>query len=171
MVVKIIVGSKNPVKVQATNMVFEEVFKKVKIDACDVSEFDPSETVLKPQPIGEQETYEASRWRVRFLQERFPEYDYFVGIEGGITESREGQARIILYSSIANNENIITVRGCEIPLPLTWFDELKRNSQLELGDVASRMSGVENIKRKQGAVGYFTNNRIKRVDILRESLL
>ncbi|MHA1974184.1 MAG: DUF84 family protein [Candidatus Hodarchaeales archaeon] len=171
MVIRVCVGSKNPIKVRATSLVFQESFSNVEIYSYDVSEFDSQEEVLKSQPIGEEETFNASQWRVKVLRQRFSEYDFYVGIEGGIAETIRGQARIILYSTVANNRNIVTIRGCEIPLPSGWFEELRKNKGLELGDVASEASGVENIKQKQGAVGYFTNNRVTRLDILKESLM
>ncbi|MHA2246470.1 MAG: inosine/xanthosine triphosphatase [Candidatus Hodarchaeales archaeon] len=171
MVVKVLIASTNPVKISATRESFSHFYKDVNFSILNVNELDPKGIHLKLQPLGEDETYEASIWRVKYARNHNPGFDFYVGIEGGVDLTPHNQARIVVYSSIGNRIIIETVRGCEIPLPYSWYKRLKDSPQLELGDIASEISGVSNIKQKQGAVGFFTRNTVTRFDILKQSVL
>ena len=161
------VASKNPVKIKATKEAFHSFFKVFSVES--------SETVLTAskhtQPVGEDETREFSRSRILKVKELNPGYDFYVGIEGGIVKLNSKEARIIVYTSVGNHGKIETIRGCEIPLPIDWYKSLKEDEFRELGDLVEKESGVTNIKQKQGAVGYFTNNYVTRIDILKQSVI
>ena len=161
------VASTNPVKIKATREAFQPFFPSLVIKSSEII----LSTTNNIQPIGEEETRKHSRLRVLQAKKLHPGYDYYVGIEGGIVKLKSGEPRIVVYSSISNNENIETIRGCEIPLPADWYFSLNKDEFRELGDIVSQVSGVENIKQKQGAVGYFTNNHVTRFDILKQSVV
>jgi inosine/xanthosine triphosphatase len=165
--IRILIVSKNPVKIQAVKEVFTYFFEKFDISTIEVRELDSSRKNLKHQPIGEKETYNASKLRVQYAQESNPNYNYYIGIEGGIALTSHGTHNIIVYCSIGNNTSIQTVRGCEIPLPSEWYNSLLKNPKIELGDLVSEISGIKNIKQKQGAVGFLTRNNLNRYDILK----
>ncbi len=159
-------ASKNPVKIKATTDAFLLFFKNLKIDSKEVV----VPTANASQPIGEDETKDHSRLRVVQARETYPAYDYYVGIEGGIVKLNSDSARIIVYSSVGQNIAIETIRGCGIPLPLEWYDLLTSHTYHELGDLAEQKSGVPDIKKKQGVVGFFSQNFVTRYDILKQSV-
>jgi len=100
-----------------------------------------------------------------------PNFNYYVGIEAGvIVNPTSNYARIVVYSSVGNNNIIESVRGCEIPIPFQWYKELVEQHHYELGDLMSNITGIQNIKQKQGAVGFLTRNVTKRYDILKQSV-
>ncbi|MFX1284878.1 MAG: DUF84 family protein [Promethearchaeota archaeon] len=168
MVVRVLIASLNPVKIQATHEAFSSFFDNLDISNIGIIS---TENHLKSQPLGEEETYEASRWRVKFAQKNNSEFDYYVGIEGGVVLTPQNQPRIVVYSSIGNHNIIETIRGCEIPLPRKWYTRLTDSPQLELGDLVTEISGISNIKQKEGAVGFLTQNIVKRFDILKQSVM
>ena len=171
MVVKVLIASTNPIKISAARESFSRFYKDLNFSTLNINELDPTGVHLKLQPLGEDETYEASRWRVKYARNHKPGFNFYVGIEGGVVLTPHNQARIVVYSSVGNHTIIETARGCEIPLPYSWYKKLKDSPQLELGDIASEISGVSNIKQKQGAVGFFTQNTINRFDILKQSVM
>lgn len=163
----ILVASRNPVKIKATEKAFQPFFNELNID---------NREVILPlrdadQPIGEEQTREFSQLRVSEVRRGNVGYDFYVGVEGGIVKTYTGDTRIVVYSSVGQNDSIVTIRGCEIPLPEKWFDELSNKSYGELGDLVEYVSGVQEIKRKQGAVGFFTMDNVTRFDILKQSII
>jgi len=154
----VIITSKNPVKIEATERAFLHFFKAVEFKYCDPN--------ILSQPIGENETYITSRNRVKQAQQLLPGADFYVGIEGGISLNFFDVPRIIVYCTVANHSRVETVRGCEIPLAENWYTSLLRGNHKELGDLVDEVGGFINIKQKEGAIGYLTGNYVKRVDIL-----
>lgn len=170
MTIQILITSRNPVKIQAAQTAFSCFFDDVSVSSLNIED-----TIdLNSQPIGEQETYECSVRRIKYArinQKLRADFDYYVGIEGGITLTPQGNPRIIVYSTVGNHSITNTIKGCEIPLPYQWYNELKINTHLELGDLVAEVSGVSNIKQKEGAVGFLTNGFVKRYDILKQSVI
>jgi len=170
MTVKILITSKNPIKILAAQHAFSCFYDNVSVVCLDIEDT----LELNSQPVSERETYECSVRRVEYTRLNHPfktDIDYYVGIEGGIALTLQGNPRIIVYSTIGDHSVTNTVKGCEIPLPSQWYNELENNSQLELGDLVTRVSGVSNIKQKEGAVGFLTNGIVKRYDILKQSVI
>ena len=132
--VKVLVASKNPVKVKATTDAFQLFFEAPIIDSQEIV----VPTANASQPIGEEQTSEHSKLRVVQACESYPGYDYYVGIEGGIVKMNSNKARIIVYSSVGHNLAIETIRGCGIPLPLEWYNALINLEFHELGDLAEQ---------------------------------
>jgi len=163
----VLVASKNPVKIKASLEAFQPFFDKPRIDSCEII----LPLINADQPIGEEQTREFSRLRVTKAQKKSKKYDFYVGIEGGVVKTSTGETRIVVYSSVGDKSYIETVRGCEIPLPEEWLESLTSKKYGELGDLVAYVSGVKNIKRKQGAVGYFTKENITRFDVLKQSIV
>ncbi|UCG01051.1 MAG: DUF84 family protein [Candidatus Heimdallarchaeota archaeon] len=171
MEIKVLVVSVNPVKIRAVQEAFSSFYVKSVISNIETSEIDLTGDHPKAQPLGEGQTYEASRWRVKSARNHKPGFDFYVGIEGGIVLTSYNNPRIIVYSSVSNHSFIETVRGCEIPLPQKLYKKLINSQDLELGDIMTDISGISNIKQKEGAVGFFTRNVVTRFDILKQSVM
>ncbi|MFX0184278.1 MAG: DUF84 family protein [Candidatus Hodarchaeota archaeon] len=169
--VKVFIISKNPVKIQASREAFSFFYENPSFTSLETEEYNQIGDYFNSQPIGDVETFEASRKRVNYARSLHSEFDYYVGIEGGIALTIQKKPRIIVYCSIGTHAFIETVRGCEIPLPYQWYNQLITTTQIELGDLITEVSGISNIKQKQGAVGFLTNNVIKRVDIIKQSVI
>ncbi|MHA1976903.1 MAG: DUF84 family protein [Candidatus Hodarchaeales archaeon] len=165
--VKVLVASKNPVKIKAASDAFLLFFKDPIIDSQEIV----VPTANASQPIGEEQTSEHSKLRVIHARKSYPGYDYYVGIEGGVVKVNSNDARIVVYSSIGQEVSIETIRGCGIPLPLEWYDSLSSHRYHELGDLAEQKSGVPDIKKKEGVVGFFSQNYVTRYDILKQSVI
>ncbi len=154
---RVLVGSRNPVKVGATKEAFSIFFHTVEVRGIAVS------SGVASQPVGE-ETFRgaenrASRLRIRNEEEDL-NADFFVGIEGGIVELF---SRWFVFGVMC----IMDRRGMKgygcTPLfesPPVITGELLKGR--ELGDVMDELTGTEHTKQKQGAVGYFTRGVMDR---------
>jgi inosine/xanthosine triphosphatase len=169
--VKVLIVSKNPIKIQASREAFSFFYENPSFTSLEIEDYNQIGDYFNSQPIGDVETFEASRKRVKYAQTHHTEFDYYVGIEGGIALAFQKKPRIIVYCSVGTHAFIETVRGCEIPLPHQWYNQLLITTQIELGDLVTEVSGISNIKQKQGAVGFLTNNVVKRVDIIKQSVI
>ena len=165
--IRILVTSKNPVKIKASKDAFEKFFDSLEIVSKEIVITDKN----AHQPIGCEQTRNFSRKRVLLAKQKFKGFDYYIGIESGVMKFDSNTAYIIVYSSVGNKSKIHTTKGCEIPLPMDWYDSLNNSKDNELGDIAERESGVRDIKKKQGIVGFFSQNHITRYDISLQSVI
>ena len=157
---KILVGSKNPVKITSVKEAFEKYFKAVEVSGLEV------DSKVSDQPVNE-ETFEGAKNRVFDLIEKNKienlGADYFVGIEGGIIQ---------LYSKwfafgcmcIANKEGKTGFgTSAHFELPKVVVDKLLNGKGL--GDVMDEIQNKSNTKQKLGAIGYFTNGVMSRSEL------
>ena len=158
---KVLVGSRNPVKVEATKEAFSLYFDAVEIVSIDVSSHVPD------QPI-EDETFEGAESRAVTLKLRNAtenlKAQVFVGIEGGIKNVFQHWFAfgVVCVMDTAGRKGYGTTPFFELPESVS--NELLKGKGTELGDVMDTLIGETNTKQKQGAVGYFTRGVINRKD-------
>ena len=156
---KILVGSQNPVKIEATKEAFSKYFEEVEVTGIKV------DSQVSDQPIGE-ETFEGAKNRALELrkinQTKNLNAQFCVGIEGGIMK---------LYSKwfcfggmciIDSRERVGFGTSPYFELPNKVTRELL--SGAELGEVIDKMMGDHNTKQKGGAIAFFTKGIMKRKD-------
>lgn len=152
------VGSRNPVKIEATHEAFRRHFPDVRVAGFAV----PSG--VSPQPVG-METLRGAIRRVQALR-NLPEADqadFFVGIEGGI-------ARIWgcwFAFGVAVIENRAGRRGVGIsplfPVPGAWISRMLQGE--EMGTLVDEASGRTNTKHDMGAIGFLTRGDMDRREL------
>jgi inosine/xanthosine triphosphatase len=159
---KVLVGSRNPVKVEATKEAFSRYFDAVEV----VGGIEVSSSVSN-QPI-EDETFEGAENRAVALRKLNEEQNlnaqFFVGIEGGIKNlfHRWFAFGVMCIMDDTGRKGYGTTPFFE--LPSFVYKELLQGSDVELGDVMDNLIGEKNTKQKQGAVGYFTKGVMDRKD-------
>ena len=158
--VKILVGSHNPVKISAAEEAFLKYFDEVEVRGISVPSGVPH------QPIND-ETYRGAENRAAKLKElngiENLGYDFFVGIEGGISETF---GKWFAYGCMCiidktGRKSFGTSPHFEIPDPVT---ERLLNRE-ELGHVMDDIMKTENSKVKGGAIGFFTNDVMDRKEL------
>ncbi len=163
---KILVGSKNPIKISSVQNAFGKYFDNVEVTGINV------DSKVSDQPVNE-ETFEGAKNRVLELIEKDKKENlranYFVGIEGGIIQ---------LYSRwfafgcmcIANREGQTGFgTSAHFELPKGIVDKLLNGK--ELGDVMDEIQNKSNTKQKHGAIGYFTNGAMSRSELYEPGLI
>ena len=80
---KIIVASKNPVKINTTLDGFKKMFPEheIEIEGVNVA------SGVADQPKSDEETFNGANNRSLTAKEQYPDADFWVGIEGGISDT------------------------------------------------------------------------------------
>jgi inosine/xanthosine triphosphatase len=151
----IIVGSKNPVKIECTDAAFAEAFNRgFVVDGVNASSQVPD------QPRGDEETFLGARNRVINSKSIFPEADFWVGIEGGVDEDVRGMyAFAWIYIEDKNGKHGKS-KTASFYLP-EGVAELVR-SGMELGHADDEFFSKENSKQEGGSVGILTHGVVTR---------
>ena len=160
----IVVASQNPVKLRAAQAGFARLFPQQTFDFQTVSV--PSG--VSDQPFSSTETLQGALNRARAARERIPAADYWVGIEGGVGESPEGELTegelwafawvVVLGGKVG--EYVGKGRTGALMLP-PGIARLVREGK-ELGEADDIIFGLNNSKQSTGAVGLLTGDVIDR---------
>ncbi|MBA9026254.1 DUF84 family protein [Peribacillus huizhouensis] len=152
---RIVVGSHNPAKVQAVKNVFKG--ERVEIISLNVA------SGVQDQPFSDEETIEGAINRAR---NGLTESDAQIGIglEGGVVETKHGLF-LCNWGALAVRESsdVFIAGGARILLPDTVANRLLAGE--ELGPVMDEFTNRAGIRKKEGAIGVFTNERITRADM------
>jgi inosine/xanthosine triphosphatase len=158
--IKIIVGSENPVKISAVYFGFKKFFEEFDVLSRK------ADSGVAQQPF-ENDTFTGAENRAESLRKlnhsENLEADYFVGIEGGISRIFE---RWFAFGCICiKNRSGRTAFGTSphFELPESMIEKIRNGK--ELGEVIDDISNSENTKRKEGAIGYFTNGVMNREEL------
>ena len=162
---KIYIGSENPVKIESTRKGFEEIFDNIsgfEFIGKSVS------SGVGDQPKTNEETLLGAGNRAQRLKVKFPDGDFFVGIEGGIqTIGDEMEAFawvVILDERMAGKAQTSTFQ-----LPPKIVELIRQG--IELGHADDMVFQRKNSKQGNGAVGLLTNNVIDRVEYYRHAVI
>lgn len=164
---RIIVGSKNPVKVGAVEVAFARYFADIEIIGITVS------SGVSSQPMSEKETMDGARQRAYAALEADPTAQYGVGLEGGVTElsptspnwtgmhSSKGKMFECAWACVVKRGGEEGLGGgLYFELPEKIAEKIRKGG--ELGPIMDEMSGVNDVKKKMGAIGMFTKGQLDR---------
>ncbi len=159
---KLIVGSRNPIKVAAAKHAFMKVFSSEPLIAEGVNV--PSGVAR--QPMTEKETRQGAINRVNAILEdgdmHLTNADWIVAIEGGVDKFIDGPATFA-YFAIWHEHKWSIGRSANLPLPMSVYQALEEGR--ELGEVMDSLFDTCNIKQKGGAIGLLTNNLATRQSV------
>lgn len=150
MIKKVYVASTNEAKVKAC----KEVLNDYQVISLKV------DSLVSSQPKSDEETIQGALNRAKAL----PKDGLRIGLEAGVNFHNDRLFLVNWGVLIDEEENVYYAGGTRIELPdfvkKGIFDEGK-----ELADIMGETFHDQDIRLKQGAIGIFTNNQIKRVDI------
>lgn len=156
----VLVGSKNPVKVEAVREAFTTYFGSIEVIGVAVDSDVPD------QPVNSQ-TYEGARNRAlalkKIAEKQYPTAAYFVGIEGGIEQTYSTWFAFGAACVVDRNERESFGKSPHFTLPQQIMPKLLAGE--ELGKVMDNFTGQENTKQKMGAVGILTNGKMDRKEL------
>lgn len=152
---KIIVASKNPVKITATLQGFQTMFPGEEFSVEGVSV--PSG--VSDQPMTDAETLTGAQNRTINAQEAVTDADFYVGLEGGIAE-QNGEMTSFAWIVVASNSLTGKGKTATLFLPPKIAELIKQGK--ELGEADDIVFGLQNSKQQSGAVGILTGDVITR---------
>lgn len=153
---KIIVASKNPVKLNATLTGFQKMFpdESFEVEGISVS------SGVSDQPKTNIETYQGALNRLHRASEAFATGDFWVGIEGGIEENGS-DIEAFAWVCIKSNDGIFGKGKTGVFYLPERIAELVRQGK-ELGEADDIVFGTVNSKQANGAIGFLTNDTVDR---------
>ena len=157
---KILVGSENPVKLEAVREAFQKYYEDVEVIGIKVPSGVPD------QPIND-ETLRGAENRAEILKELNTNdnlgADFFIGVEGGIVK-KHGRWFAFGGMCLMNAEGYKSFgTSAHFQLPEKVIKRLLNRE--ELGFVMDDIMNQENTKQKTGAIGFFTNGVMDRKEL------
>lgn len=160
---KVIIASKNPVKVNSVRESFTLAMPHVQFDFEGVS----VASGVGDQPMSDKETLQGASHRAFNSQKEYAG-DFHIGIEGGIED--DGQVMTAFaWVVILSEGKIGKARTSTFELPQKIADLVR--SGVELGHADDMIFKRENSKQKDGAVGILTNGIIDRTEYYKQAVI
>jgi inosine/xanthosine triphosphatase len=156
---KIVVASRNPVKIKAAAIGFKKVFPQEKIIIQGIS----VSSGVSDQPKTEAETLRGALNRAKNLSQEFPGADFYVGIEGGVKKEHPGTAAFAWIVIRSKSGKIGKGRTGSFFLPEKVVKLIRQGK--ELGEADDIVLGGKNSKHKGGTIGNLTKNIITRTKL------
>jgi inosine/xanthosine triphosphatase len=152
---KVVIASKNPVKIQAIKNGFEQMFPDQEFEFIGLS----VDSGVSDQPMSSDETFTGAKNRADNASIQDPVADFHIGIEGGIEQS-DGEMAAFAWVVIKSNGTYGKSKTGTFYLPKQVVELV--NQGKELGEADDIVFDRTNSKQKSGAVGILTGNVIDR---------
>jgi inosine/xanthosine triphosphatase len=125
-------------------------------------------TGVSEQPMTDQDAMKGARTRADNARRMKPEGDFWVGLEGGC-DYIEGKMVSFAWITVLGEGRTGSARTAIFYLP----GEVQKlvESGLELGVADDRVFGIENSKRKSGAVGLLTGDVVIRTSLYEQAVI
>jgi inosine/xanthosine triphosphatase len=173
----IAVGSKNPAKIEAVSIAFSKLFPEIEciVDSVQV------DSQVGVQPYGFESTIRGAINRAKNAymslfsahSEKFSQLG--IGIEAGMIPVPLTSTGYLDYQFCAiysSNGSVSIGSGPGFEYPMKIIDTLVNDpDHHEIGTIIAEISGIENMKEKEGAIGLLTKNIFRRADVLQYSVI
>jgi inosine/xanthosine triphosphatase len=154
---KVVVGTTNPAKLSCVRQVVAQVFPATEHEIVGVQV--PSG--VSDQPFSVDETRAGSYGRAKAALAEVPDADYAVGLEGGVEVIGEQFFECGWMCVIRGDTGRVGWgSSARFELSRKIVDQLRQGK--ELAEVMTALSGVEEVGKKQGAMGILTNDNLDR---------
>lgn len=163
--IKVVVGSKKPVKIDGVKAGFEKLFSAEDVDAIGFA----ASSGVSDQPYGEEETILGAKNRALACLEAHPEADYFCGVESGLITLEDELYETAWVVILDKNGN--TGKGCSSYHQISpQVVELLKQGY-ELGDADDVVFQQKNSKQAGGSIGILTSSVYTRTDKMVEAVM
>jgi inosine/xanthosine triphosphatase len=156
--IKVVVASKNPVKINAVKIGFEKVFPETKFEFVGVS----AASEVPDQPMTNNQTLQGAINRANNAQKEIVDADYYVGLEGGLEKTSQNEMEVFAWIVIKSDKKLTKARTSTFFLPQKIIELIDQG--MELGHADDLVFGRTNSKQQTGTVGVLTHNLITRTD-------
>lgn len=160
---KVVVGSKNPVKVNAARNVLKRIYNDLTVYSLNV------DSEIPDQPFGLDQTIAGA---VNRAKNAFSdEFDLSIGIESGLIEVPQTLTGYIdiQWCAIFDGDQITIGASSGFEYPPTVIKQVMDG--FEVGDVMDEVTGVDNLGQKKGAVSHLSHDMLNRTENTEECVL
>ncbi len=160
---KVIVGSKNPVKIKATKNILEKIYGEIEVIGVNV------DSQVPHQPFGKEETIQGAINRAKNAYSN--DFDLSVGIESGLMDIPNSITGYIdlQWCAIFDGDKITLGVSAGFEYPPSVIEEVLKG--VEVGDVMDKVTGVDNLGQKTGAVSYLSKGMLDRTENTEQCVL
>ncbi len=152
---KVVVASRNPVKLAAVREGFGRMFPERAFEFMTAA----ADSGVPDQPRSSAETLTGASNRAVSVRAAVPAADYWVGVEGGVEEMEEGLAAFA-WIVVIGPEATGRGRSASFFLPAAVADLVRAG--MELGAADDRVFGRRDSKQEEGAIGLLTGKVVDR---------
>ena len=162
---KILMGTKNPGKIEGARQAFEKYFEHIEIEGI------PVESEVSNQPVNE-EIFQGAKNRVKnlkkFAKENNLKPDFYVASEAGITNLLGEWIDInaVVVEDAQGFQSVGTSQGFQIPEK--YVEEIK---ETELGKVMDKIFEKEKLGQGKGGINLLTKGEVSRIQLTRDAFL
>ena len=156
---KVLIGTKNPGKIEGAKRAFENYFENVEVIGIK------AESNVSEQPVGN-ETFLGAKNRVdnliKYAQENNISADYFVAVESGISKDL-GFWAITNIAVIKNSIGEIGVGSSEsFPVPNKYVETIINET---LAPIMDKIFQESDLRSSTGGIGLLTHDVLNRIDL------
>lgn len=159
---KVIIASKNPVKINAVKQSFQKVFPYETFTFESIS----AKSEVADQPMSSIETLKGAINRTN--NAKIKEADFYVGIEGGL-EKIENEMESFAWIVIQSKDKMSKAKTATYNLPPKIIELIEQG--YELGKADDILFKQENTKQEMGNVGLLTDNLIDRTKFYEQAII
>ena len=162
---KILMGTKNPRKIEGARQAFEKYFDNIDIEGIAV------ESNVGAQPVNE-EILQGAKNRIKNLKKYANnnniKADFYIASEAGITNLLGEWIDInaVVIEDSKGFQSIGTSQG--FPIPDKYIDEIK---ETELGKVMDRIFKGKELGKGKGGISFLTKDEVTRIDLTRNAFI
>lgn len=164
---KIFVGSKNPVKINAVINAGSETWPDLEVEGFEV----PSG--IAEQPMSDDETRKGASNRAKAAlaegikahsDQKYPHDQVLgIGMEGGVFELNPGELWSTVWVSVIDqNGNLHESCGARFKVPTIVAKKILAGE--EMGPIVAQVAKTPDVRSKQGMIGVITNNFVDRTE-------
>lgn len=156
---KILMGTKNPGKIEGARQAFEKYFHNVEIQGISVN------SEVGAQPVN-QEIFQGAKNRVKnvkkYAQENNIKADYYVSSEAGITNLLGEWIDInaVVIEDAQGFQSVGTSQGFQIPEKY-----VKEIQETELGKVMDKIFEKNHLGQGKGGINLLTQGQVSRIEL------
>ena len=162
---KILMGTKNPGKIEGARQAFEKYFDNIEIQGISV------ESEVSAQPVNE-EIFQGAKNRVKnvkkYAKENNIKADYYIASEAGITNLLGEWIDInaVVIENAQGFQSVGTSQGFQIPEK--YVKEIKES---ELGKVMDKIFEKHQLGQGKGGINLLTKGEVSRIDLTKNAFL
>lgn len=158
---RVFVGTGNEVKVEAVARVFRRIFGRADVKGRRV------ESGVRAQPLGD----EALKGAIHRARRAIGDGDFGVGIEAGLVRVKDSAVVLdVQYCAVVDRFRRVTVgSGPGFVHPPAVLQMVREGKTV--GQAMETLTGIRDIGRKEGAIGYLTQGRMDRTQLTEIAVL
>lgn len=161
---RIVVASKNPVKINATKLAFEKMFPGVTYSLDGIN----FPSGVADQPMTDNETLTGALNRATKARAAEPNADFWVGLEGGL-EEKNNVMEVFAWIIVLSKDKIGQSRTSTFELPEKIADLIRGG--MELAHADDKVFGRANSGHENGSVGLMTSDVVTRTTYYEQAVI